>query len=250
MSQVDKIFGIHAVESVLNRSPQNVIQLFLLKNRKDKTLATIEGLAKDAGIKCQSIDRKKMDERVSGNHQGVIAEVKVSDASMGENDLLELAASKEKLLLLVLDGVTDPHNLGACIRTADAAGVNAIVLPKDRSASMNATVRKVACGAAENVPLVRVTNLARFLKQLKDEFVWIIGTAGEAEVEVFENKFSGKTAIVMGAEGSGMRRLTREHCDQLIKIPMAGSVSSLNVSVATGICLYEYVRQQSAYTLN
>ena len=211
MSQVDKIYGIHAVESVLNRSPQNVIQLFLLKNRKDKTLATIEALAKNAGIKCQSIDRKKMDDRVSGNHQGVIAEVKVSDASMGENDLLELAAKKEKLLLLILDGVTDPHNLGACIRTADAAGVDAIVLPKDRSASMNPTVRKVACGAAENVPLVRVTNLARFLKQLKDEFVWIIGTAGEAEVDVFENKFSAKTAIVMGAEGSGMRRLTREH---------------------------------------
>jgi 23S rRNA (guanosine2251-2'-O)-methyltransferase len=244
MSQVDKIYGIHAVESVLNRSPQNVIQLFLLKNRKDKTLATIEALAKNAGIKCQSIDRKKMDDRVSGNHQGVIAEVKVSDASMGENDLLELAAKKEKLLLLILDGVTDPHNLGACIRTADAAGVDAIVLPKDRSASMNPTVRKVACGAAENVPLVRVTNLARFLKQLKDEFVWIIGTAGEAHVDVFENKFSAKTAIVMGAEGSGMRRLTREHCDQLIKIPMAGSVSSLNVSVATGICLFEYVRQQ------
>ncbi len=244
MSQVDKIYGIHAVESVLNRSPQNVIQLFLLKNRKDKALATIESLAKNAGIKCQSIDRKKMDDRVSGNHQGVIAEVKVSDASMGENDLLELAGSKEKLLLLVLDGVTDPHNLGACIRTADAAGVDAIVLPKDRSASMNATVRKVACGAAENVPLVRVTNLARFLKQLKDEFVWIIGTAGEAEVELYENKFNGKTAIVMGAEGSGMRRLTREYCDQLIKIPMAGSVSSLNVSVATGVCLFEYVRQQ------
>jgi len=145
MSQVDKIYGIHAVESVLNRSPQNVIQLFLLKNRKDKTLATIESLAKNAGIKCQSIDRKKMDDRVAGNHQGVIAEVKVSDASMGENDLLELAAKKEKLLLLILDGVTDPHNLGACIRTADAAGVDAIVLPKDRSASMNPTVRKVAC---------------------------------------------------------------------------------------------------------
>jgi 23S rRNA (guanosine2251-2'-O)-methyltransferase len=246
MSQVDKIYGIHAVESVLSRSPQNVIQLFLLKNRKDKALATIESLAKNAGIKCQSIDRKKMDDRVSGNHQGVIAEVKVSDACMAESDLLELAAKKEKLLLLVLDGVTDPHNLGACIRTADAAGVDAIVLPKDRSASMNATVRKVACGAAETVPLVKVTNLARFLKQLKDEFVWIIGTAGDAEIGLFENKFSGKTAIVMGAEGSGMRRLTREHCDQLIKIPMAGSVSSLNVSVATGVCLFEYVRQQQS----
>ena len=246
MSQVDKIYGIHAVESVLTRKPQNVIQLFLLKNRKDKTLANIEVLAKKAGIKCQSIDRKKMDDRVQGNHQGVIAEVKVSDAAMSEGDLIELAANKEKLLLLILDGVTDPHNLGACIRTADAAGVDAIVLPKDRSASMNPTVRKVACGAAEYVPLVKVTNLSRFIKQLQDEFVWVVGTAGEAVDDVYTNKFSAKTAIVMGAEGSGMRRLTRENCDQLIKIPMAGSVSSLNVSVATGVCLFEYVRQQHA----
>jgi len=245
MSQVDKIYGIHAVESVLTRKPQNVIQLFLLKNRKDKTLSNIESLAQKAGIKCQNIDRKKMDDRVQGNHQGVIAEVKVADAVMSEVDLLELAANQEKLLLLILDGVTDPHNLGACIRTADAAGVDAIVLPKDRSASMNATVRKVACGAAEYVPVVKVTNLARFLKQLKEEFVWIVGTAGEAEDDVYSNQFADKTAIVMGAEGSGMRRLTREHCDQLIKIPMAGSVSSLNVSVATGVCLFEYVRQQN-----
>ncbi|MBV1911817.1 MAG: 23S rRNA (guanosine(2251)-2'-O)-methyltransferase RlmB [Kangiellaceae bacterium] len=245
MSQVDKIYGIHAVESVLTRKPENVIQLFLLKNRKDKALSTIEALAKKAGIKCQSIDRKKMDERAHGNHQGVIAEVKVSDANMSEGDLLQLAADKETLLLLILDGVTDPHNLGACIRTADAAGVDAIVLPKDRSAQLNATVRKVACGAAENVPLVKVTNLARFLKQLKEEFVWIVGTAGEAEGDLYSESFSAKTAIVMGAEGAGMRRLTREHCDQLIKIPMAGSVSSLNVSVATGVCLFEYVRQQA-----
>ena len=245
MSHTDKIYGIHGVESLLARNPQNVIQLFLLKNRKDKTLANIEALANKAGIKCQSIDRKKMDDRVHGNHQGVIVEVKIVDALMNESQLLELAATKENLFLLVLDGVTDPHNLGACIRTADAAGVDAIVLPKDRSASMNATVRKVACGAAENVPLVKVTNLARFLKQLKEEFVWIIGTAGEAENNLFQTKFSAKTAIVMGAEGAGMRRLTREHCDELINIPMAGSVSSLNVSVATGICLFEYVRQQS-----
>jgi len=243
VSNIDKIYGIHAVESILSRNPQNIIQLFLLKNRKDKALSNIETLAKHAGIKCQNIERKKMDERVHGNHQGVIAEVKISDALMNESQLLELAESKEDLFLLILDGVTDPHNLGACIRTADAAGVDAIVLPKDRSASMNATVRKVACGAAENVPLVKVTNLARFLKQLRDEFVWVVGTAGEADNNVYQTKFSKKTAIVMGAEGSGMRRLTRENCDELINIPMAGSVSSLNVSVATGVCLFEYVRQ-------
>jgi 23S rRNA (guanosine2251-2'-O)-methyltransferase len=243
MSNVDKVFGIHAVESLLQRSPQNVIHLFLLKNRNDKTLSQIEQLAKNAGIKCQSVDRKKMDDWVRGNHQGVIAEVKVSDASMSEGQILDLAAKKDDFFILVLDGVTDPHNLGACIRTADAAGVDAIVLPKDRSASLNSTVRKVACGAAEHVPIVRVTNLARFLKQLKDEFVWIIGTAGEATSDVFQTKLGNKVAIVMGAEGAGMRRLTRENCDELIKIPMAGSVSSLNVSVATGICLFEYVRQ-------
>ncbi len=245
MSHTDRIFGIHAVESVLSRNPQNVIQLFLLKNRNDKTLSNIEALAKKAGIKCQSMDRNKMDDRVHGNHQGVIAEVKIADALLNESQLLELAESKQDLFLLVLDGVTDPHNLGACIRTADAAGVDAIVLPKDRSASMNSTVRKVACGAAENVPVVKVTNLARFLKQLKNEYVWIVGTAGEAENHIYQTKFPKKLAIVMGAEGSGMRRLTRENCDELIKIPMNGSVSSLNVSVATGICLFEYVRQQA-----
>lgn len=244
MSKTEKIFGIHAVESLFKRSPQNVIQLFLLKNRKDKSLSSIESLAKQSGIKSQVVDRKKMDDWVNGNHQGVIAEVKIVDANMQEADLLNLASSKQELLVLVLDGVTDPHNLGACIRTADAAGVDAIVVPKDRSASMNATVRKVACGAAEYVPLVKVTNLARFLKQLQDEFVWVIGTAGEAESNLFEQKLPKKLALVMGAEGSGMRRLTREHCDELTKIPMAGSVSSLNVSVATGVCLFEYVRQR------
>jgi len=245
VSNIDNIFGIHTVESLLSKNPQNVIQLFVLKSRKDKALVNIENLAKRAGIKCQSIERKKMDDRVYGNHQGVIAEVKVSIALMNESQLLELAENKQDLFLLILDGVTDPHNLGACIRTADAAGVDAIVVPKDRSASMNATVRKVACGAAENVPLVKVTNLARFLKQLKDEFVWIVGTADEAQNNVYQTKFPKKIAIVMGAEGAGIRRLTRENCDELINIPMAGSVSNLNVSVATGICLFECVRQSS-----
>lgn len=245
MSNVEKIYGIHAVESLLERGPQNVIQLFLLKNRNDKALSNIESLAKNAGIKCQNVDRRKMDEWVRGNHQGVIAETKVHDALMSESQLLDLASSKNDFFVLVLDGVTDPHNLGACIRTADAAGVDAVVLPKDRSASLNSTVRKVACGAAEHVPTVRVTNLARFLKQLQQEFVWVIGTAGEATSEIFDTKLENKVALVMGAEGAGMRRLTRETCDELIKIPMAGSVSSLNVSVATGICLFEYVRQNA-----
>lgn len=245
MSNNQKIFGIHAVESLLERSPEKVIQLFLQKNRQDKKFNHIEKNAKRQGIALQIVDKKKMDDWVKGNHQGIIAEVKVQDAIMNENQLLELAENKDDLFLLILDGVTDPHNLGACLRTADAAGVDAVVVPKDRSVSLTPVVRKVACGAAETVPLVKVTNLARYLSQLKECNVWIIGTAGEATEHIYETNFSGSVALVMGAEGSGMRRLTREHCDQLIKIPMAGSVSSLNVSVATGVCLFEIVRQKN-----
>ena len=147
-------------------------------------------------------------------------------------------------LLLVLDGVTDPHNLGACIRTADAAGVLAVIVPKDKSATLNATVRKVACGAAEVMPLVSVTNLARTLEKLRQQGFWVVGTAGEAEQTLYQQDLTGNKVLVMGAEGKGMRRLTREHCDFLVKLPMAGSVSSLNVSVATGVCLFEAQRQR------
>jgi len=244
MSQTEKLFGIHTVESLLNRSPEKVIQLFLQKGRQDNKLKQIESLARNAGIALQVVEKRKMDDWVPGNHQGVIAQTKIVDASLNEAQLLELAESKSDLLLLVLDGVTDPHNLGACLRTADAAGVDAVVVPKDRSATLTAVARKVACGAADVVPLVKVTNLARFLGQLQTANVWITGTAGEAESDLYQSRFSGATALVMGAEGKGMRRLTREHCDQLIKIPMAGSVSSLNVSVAAGVCLFEIVRQR------
>lgn len=243
MSNNEKIFGIHAIESFLQRTPERVLQLFVQKSRNDKKLNHIEQLAKSGGIRIQQVEKKKMDDWVRGNHQGVIAEVKVIDAKMDEVELLELAESESNILVLVLDGVTDPHNLGACLRTADAAGVTAVVVPKDKSAPLSAVARKVACGAAETVPLVKVTNLSRFLKSIKDQGVWVIGTAGEATEDVFEVKFEGNLALVMGAEGDGMRRLTRENCDQLIKIPMAGSVSSLNVSVATGVCLFEMVRQ-------
>lgn len=244
MSQSEKIFGIHSVESFLERSPEQVIQLFLQKSRNDKKMNQIELLAKKSGLKFQLVDKRKMDDWVHGNHQGVIAEIKICDISMSENQLLTLAENKQDLLLLVLDGITDPHNLGACLRTADAAGVDAVVIPKDRSATLTSVARKVASGAAEHVPVVKVTNLARFLGQLKDNNIWVIGTAGEATTDLFEAKLSGAMALVMGAEGSGMRRLTRENCDELVKIPMSGSVSSLNVSVATGVCLFEMVRQR------
>ncbi|PUV48591.1 23S rRNA (guanosine(2251)-2'-O)-methyltransferase RlmB, partial [Cronobacter sakazakii] len=177
-------------------------------------------------------------------HQGIVARVKPG-RQYGENDLPDLLAAHAQPFLLILDGVTDPHNLGACLRSADAAGVHAVIVPKDRSAQLNATAKKVACGAAESVPLIRVTNLARTMRLLQEENVWIVGTAGEADHTLYQSKMTGPLALVMGAEGEGMRRLTREHCDELISIPMAGSVSSLNVSVATGICLFEAVRQRS-----
>ena len=179
-------------------------------------------------------------------HQGIVARVKPG-RQYQETDLPDLLASLDHPpFLLILDGVTDPHNLGACLRSADAAGIDAVIVPRDRSAQLNATAKKVACGAAESVPLIRVTNLARTMRLLQEENIWIIGTAGEADHSLYQSKMAGAMALVMGAEGDGMRRLTREHCDELISIPMAGSVSSLNVSVATGICLFEAVRQRSA----
>lgn len=163
-----------------------------------------------------------------------------------EGDIPAILEGKESPLVLILDCVQDPHNLGACLRTADAAGVQAVIVPKDKSATLNATVRKVACGAAEVVPLVAVTNLARTLEKLQKKGLWTVGTAGEAEQVIYQQDLTGPTVLIMGAEGKGMRRLTREHCDYLVKLPMGGSVSSLNVSVATGICLFEAVRQRTA----
>jgi 23S rRNA (guanosine2251-2'-O)-methyltransferase len=178
-------------------------------------------------------------------HQGIVARVKPG-RQYQESDLPDLLESLDSPFLLILDGITDPHNLGACLRSADAAGVHAVIVPRDRSAQLNATAKKVASGAAEHVPLITVTNLARTMRVLQDANVWIVGTAGEADHNLYQSKMTGPMALVMGAEGEGMRRLTREHCDELISIPMSGSVSSLNVSVATGVCLFEAVRQRSS----
>lgn len=238
------IFGIHAVKAVLASDPSRFIEVFVLKGRQDDRLMPVLNELQMLGITMQQAGRKAMDDKVKGaSHQGIIARVKPGK-QYNENDLDDLLAGKENPLLLVLDGVTDPHNLGACLRNADAAGAVAVVVPKDRSAQLNATASKVACGAAEVMPLVRVTNLARSLRALQEKGVWVVGTAGEATHDIYHSKLTGPLAIVMGAEGEGMRRLTRETCDDLIKIPMAGSVSSLNVSVATGICLFEAVRQR------
>lgn len=244
MSQLEKVYGVHAVEALLRHHPRRVKKLWLAEGRSDPRVQTLLALAGEARVAVEPIDRHLLDEWAEGVHQGVLAEVSPSQV-WGEPMLEELLDRAEGApLLLALDGVTDPHNLGAVLRTADAAGVLAVIVPKDKSATLNATVRKVACGAAEVLPLVAVTNLVRTLEKLRQRGFWTVGTAGEAEQEVFDHDFRGPTVLIMGAEGKGMRRLTREHCDHLVKLPMAGSVSSLNVSVATGICLFEAVRQR------
>lgn len=240
------IYGIHAVKAVLEKDPARFIEAYVLKGRQDERLMPLLNQLQQYGISIQQMGRKPLDEKSNGaNHQGIIARVKAAK-QLNENDLDAILANNAQPLLLVLDGVTDPHNLGACLRNADAAGVAAVIVPKDRSSPLTATVSKVACGAAETVPLVRVTNLARTMRALQEQGVWFVGTAGEATHDVYQAKLTGPLAIVMGAEGDGMRRLTRETCDDLIKIPMAGTVSSLNVSVASGICLFEAVRQRLA----
>lgn len=244
MSQLEKVYGLHAVEALLRHHPKRVKRLWIAEGRGDPRMQAVLALASSAKIAVDSIDRATLDEWTEAAHQGLVAEVTPSQV-MGENMLDELLeACTTPPLVLVLDGVTDPHNLGACLRTADAAGVCVVIVPKDRSATLNATVRKVACGAAEVIPLVSVTNLARTLEKLQKKGLWIVGTAGEATQELYEQDLKGPMVLVMGAEGKGMRRLTREHCDYLVRLPMQGSVSSLNVSVATGVCLFEAVRQR------
>ena len=244
MAQQELIYGLHAMTAVIDREPERLIELFVLKGREDERLAYIINEAKRHDIGIQFCQRKTLDDKCNGEqHQGVVARAKPGKV-LDEHDLDNILKNQSSPFLLVLDGVTDPHNLGACLRTADAAGVHAVIVPKDKSATLSPIVRKVACGAAESIPLIQVTNLSRTLKAMQDAGVWIVGTAGEAEQSIYACKLIGPVALVMGAEDKGMRRLTRENCDELIKLPMAGSVSSLNVSVATGVCLYEMVRQR------
>lgn len=245
MAKQEMVFGLHSVQALLKAAPQRVQKLVLMRGRQDDRVQKISNAAKNNDIPVEIADRKAMDNMgEEGNHQGVIAFVNPGK-TYDEHDLYELLERLDTTpLLLVLDGVTDPHNLGACIRSADAAGVHAVIIPKDNSAGLTESARKVASGAADSVPLIVVTNLARTLKALQEKGLWVSGAAGEAEQTVFEADLRGPRVIVMGAEGTGMRRLTRETCDELVKIPMAGSVSSLNVSVATGVVLFEVVRQR------
>jgi 23S rRNA (guanosine2251-2'-O)-methyltransferase len=248
MSALEKIYGVHAVEALLRHHPKRVKQVWLAENRNDPRVKVLVDLAAQSRVPVGQAERRELDSWVEGVHQGVVAEVSPSQV-WGEAMLEELLDRSEgPPLLLVLDGVTDPHNLGACLRSADAAGALAVIVPKDKSATLTPAVRKVACGAAEVIPLVAVTNLARTLEKLQQRGPWIVGTAGEADVEIYQQDMTGPTVLVMGAEGKGMRRLTREHCDYLVHLPMAGSVSSLNVSVATGVCLFEVMRQRRGKT--
>ncbi len=238
----DIIYGMHAVQGVLKHQSQSVERLYHDNNRRDERLHKLLKLARDNNIPCEATSRKKLTE-LSGNdnHQGIAIIHRVSEQLAS---LEQTIAKSSHPLILVLDAITDPHNLGACLRSADAAGVTAVIYPKDKSASITPTVRKIACGAAETVASFAVTNLARTLDELKSQGIWIIGAAGEATQTFYEMDLKGSVAIVVGAEGKGLRRLTRDKCDFLAKLPMQGMVSSLNVSVATGICLYEAVRQR------
>ncbi len=241
------VYGLHAVRAVLTLRPQDVTQLSIASGRDDARVRELRELASVHGLKVAGATNATLDQETGGAvHQGVVAAVRAS-VPLDENKLLDLlTAARVPPLVLALDGVSDPHNLGACLRTADAAGATAVVAPRDRAARLTPAVRKVAAGAAETVPFAQVTNLARSLRDMKEAGLWIAGTAGDADQELFEADLAGPLAIVMGSEGRGLRRLTRECCDFAVRVPMQGAVASLNVSVAAGIVLYEALRQRRA----
>jgi 23S rRNA (guanosine2251-2'-O)-methyltransferase len=239
------IAGIHSVRTALKHGGGGVSELWLERRRRDRRLGEIAATARKAGVRVRQVDRDELDRAAQGvNHQGVLAWTH-APAARGEKDLLRILDEADgPAFVLILDGVQDPHNLGACLRTADAARIHAVVAPKDNAVGLTPIACKVASGAAESVPYVQVTNLARTIDSLKERGVWFVGTAGEASAGLFETDLTGPLALVMGGEGKGLRRLTRERCDLLVRLPMLGTVESLNVSVAAGICLYEAVRQR------
>jgi 23S rRNA (guanosine2251-2'-O)-methyltransferase len=243
MSSPRVLFGFHAVGVRLKTAPASIVELYVDATRRDARMRQFLARAAESGVRVIEADGPRLARLCGGvGHQGVVARVQALEAVRSLDDLLdELQAPP---LLLVLDGVTDPHNLGACLRVADGAGAHAVIAPKDHAAGINATVAKVASGAAETVPYFMVTNLARTLGELKERGIWVVGTAGEAEGTLYQADLKGPTALVLGAEGPGMRQLTRKTCDVLVRIPMQGAVESLNVSVASGVCLYEALRQR------
>ena len=246
MKSAAQVYGLHAVAALLASRPVAIKKLMVADVAADRQLAPLLEQAAAAGIAIQKVSRRELDQQVpGGRHQGILAVVRETSRGMSERQLPEfLAALTEPAFLLVLDGVQDPHNLGACLRTADAAGVHAVIMPQDRAVGITPVVHKVACGAVESVPIFTVTNLARTLRQLRDAGIWIYGTSDAAEQALYGSDLQGPIALVLGSEGKGLRRLTREHCDYLLTIPMAGQVESLNVSVAAGVVLFEARRQR------
>ena len=247
MSEESIVFGLHAVRTLLKQHPQRASRLLVQKGRDDGRIAEVLQLAKAANLPFESRDGRDLDRLATAErHQGVCLFVKPSGV-LGEGALDDLLDRLEgPPFLLVLDGVQDPHNLGACLRTANACGALAVVIPKDRAVQLTPTARKVAAGAAETTPLAVVTNLARTLRLLKEAGLWIVGTDAEAPKFAHDTDLRGPIAVVMGAEGSGLRQLTRDTCDFLVRLPQQGEVESLNVSVATGMLLYEALRQRLA----
>jgi len=242
MKEPRVVFGFHAVLARLRADPRSVIEVFLDENRNDARGKDLVAIAERAGVRLMRVPTKRLDGFYGGGrHQGVVARVEMKSLSHSIDEIVENVA---KPLLLVLDGVTDPHNLGACLRVANAAGANAVIAPKDRAAGISPAVSKVASGAAESTPYVMVTNLARTLAELKERNIWIVGADERAEKTLYQAELPDSIAWVLGAEGEGMRRLTRESCDLLVRIPMQGEVESLNVSVSAGICLFESVRRR------
>jgi 23S rRNA (guanosine2251-2'-O)-methyltransferase len=251
MSSTPKVlFGFHAVGVRLKTAPATVMEIYYEPTRRDARMRQFLDRVKEAGVRLIEADALRIAKLAgSHGHQGVAARVQSIKTSHSLDDLLDALEGKEAPLILVLDGVTDPHNLGACLRVADGAGAHAVIAPKDHAVGLNATVAKVASGAAETMPYLMVTNLARTLQELKERNIWVIGTSDDAPKTLFDMDLQGPTALVLGAEGAGMRQLTRKTCDELVSIPMQGAVESLNVSVASGICLYEARRQRMSIIL-
>lgn len=244
MSEI--IYGIHAVQSLLVCDPHRFLDVYILKGNYSRRLRLLVEQLEQRGIVIQLARRQLLNEKVNGAvHQGIVARIRSKEYQFQEKNLPVLLSQYTAPFLLILDGITDPHNLGACLRCADAAGVHAVIVPRDRSAKLNAIAKKVASGAAETVLLIRVTNIVRTLCLLHKHNVWVVGTTYEAKHYFFQSNLTGPLALVMGNEGEGIRRLTKEYCDELISIPMAGSVPALNVSVAAGICLFEAVQQRT-----
>ena len=244
MSSPKVLFGFHAVGVRLKTAPRSIIEIYFEPTRRDARMRQFLDRANEAGARLIEADGLRLAKLCgSHGHQGVAARVETLPQITSLDDLLDSVTGSP--LLLVLDGITDPHNLGACLRVADGAGAHAVIAPKDHAAGINATVAKVASGAAETMPYFMVTNLARTLNELKERSIWITGTSDDAPKTLYQADLRGPTALVLGAEGDGMRQLTRKTCDQLVSIPMMGAVESLNVSVASGVCLYEALRQRS-----